>query len=75
IKSRPACVQALAKEFPLNTSFQIEDGDKWYLVGYTEDDKLIVSRFDPFKEYTRAMEDRSYICASHIRKHFYKDQH
>lgn len=66
IASRPESVQKLAAEFPLGTAFEVK-GRILYLVGYNEDDSLIVSRFNPATDYEAANENREYLCASHCR--------
>lgn len=66
IASRPESVQRLAAEFPLGTVFDTGKG-RWYLVGWTENDSLIVSRVDPRRDYEGAMNSKQYLCASHFR--------
>lgn len=66
LKERPECVQALAREFPVNISVEI-GGALLYLIGYTEDDKLILSDVNPCLDYEQAIEQRQYLCASHLR--------
>lgn len=68
IASRPESVQKLAAEFPLGTSFDVR-GETLYLVGYNEDDSLIVSRFDPYEDYEAAVGSQQRLCASHFRSH------
>lgn len=69
LDTRPECVQKLVKEFPPNTEIMLED-DKYYLVGYLEDDTLIISKHSPKYEYDLATDDnnREYICAEHLRE-------
>lgn len=67
LASRPECVQALAKEFPMHSRFQMGDGPILYLCGYTEDDHLIVSPLNPWEDYERAISERFYLCASRFR--------
>jgi hypothetical protein len=66
LATRPETVQKLAAEFPPNTCFTFENRMA-YVIGYTEDDKLIFSFVDPCKDYNRASKERHYICASHFR--------
>ena len=67
IASRPECVQKLAQEFPLGTLITDENETRYFLIGYTEDDRLIISPVDPHEDYDRARDERSYICAEHLR--------
>lgn len=67
IASRPECVQKLAAEFPLGSSFKVR-GETLYLVGYNENDSLIVSRFNPAIDYEAATSSQQYLCASHCRE-------
>jgi len=67
LASRPECVQKLAAEFPHGTQVTDASGTVFYLLGYTEDDRLIVSPISPFDDYDRAMEERTYVCAEHLR--------
>ena len=65
-KTRPPEVQALIREFPLNTAVKTEEG-LLYLIGYTEGDELLMSPVDPREDYDSALEEKVYICASHLR--------
>lgn len=67
LETRPQCVQQLAKEFTIGSHFNVE-GKTLYLVGYTENDQLIVSIYNPAENYEEAISTREYICASHFRK-------
>jgi hypothetical protein len=67
IATRPESVQRLAKEFPLDTKFYIR-GTLYYVLGYTEDDRLIVSTINPFEDYDRAFESATHFCAEHARE-------
>lgn len=66
LKTRPECVQKLAIEFPFGSIF-IHDEKRLYLLGYTENDSLVVSEVDPFDDYDGARESQSYLCADHVR--------
>lgn len=66
IASRPESIRRLAAEFPLGASFAI--GDRvLYLVGYNEDDSLLVSRYNPATDYESATTHPERLCASHVR--------
>lgn len=67
LKTRPECVQKLAKEFPLNITVQLK-GKLLYMVGYNEKDTLIMSEINPSEDYEGAIEHRVYICAEHLRE-------
>ena len=66
LATRPACVQALAKEFPIGSTFAL-NGETMYLIGYTESDMLMVSPISPEDDYDAAMEQRRHVCAAHLR--------
>lgn len=66
LKSRPECVQRLAAEFPLGTELWL-GGKVHYLIGYTEDDMLIVSHINPSFSHDGAMRVKKYVCAEHFR--------
>ncbi len=66
LATRPASVKQLAREFPPGTTFLINDVTMW-VVGYTENDHLIVSHIDPHENYQEATKQRSMICADHLR--------
>ena len=68
LKTRPQCVQDLAREFPLGSTFDI-DGETLYLVGYNEGDMLIVSPISLADDYDAALEQKLYVHASHFRLH------
>jgi hypothetical protein len=80
LATRPECVRKLASEFPpgtriRGTGFNIPDGPgtthpvEFWVVGYNEDDMVIVSPVDPRKDFDAALapENKHYICAQHIR--------
>lgn len=66
--TRPECVQQLAKEFPIGSTFDI-DGETFHLIGWTEGDALIVSKIDPAEDYEWALECKEYFHAYHLRPH------
>jgi hypothetical protein len=66
LASRPECVQNLAKEFPIGTTVLL-DGVEHYLLGYTENDMLVLSKINPCEFYDEAMENQIHMCAQHIR--------
>lgn len=39
----------------------------YFVFGYTEDDRLVISAIDPHKDYEGALANRKYVCASHLR--------
>lgn len=64
--SRPAAVQALVRKFPAGATVVRLEGVDHFVLGYTEDDKLIVSQVDPTSDYDRAMAEKVYVCAKHL---------
>lgn len=67
IASRPESVQRLAAEFPLGTVFKVR-GENLYLVGYNENDTVLVSRIDPYVDYDGAVGSQQWMHAIHFRK-------
>lgn len=73
LKTRPAIVQRLAREFPLMSRVQVPPHrEYWYVVGWVESggecrDELIISPVDPSQEYERSMAYRRHVCADHYR--------
>lgn len=61
LAARPESVQKLAKEFPRGHEIKLDDDVTLYVIGWTEDDWLVVS------ECMKSTADRQYICASHLR--------
>jgi hypothetical protein len=66
LKTRPECVQKLAEEFPLGSKIDVA-GIVHYLIGYTEDDRLVISPIDPSEDYDASYELREHLCADHLR--------
>jgi hypothetical protein len=66
LKTRPESVQRLAAEFPIGLAFRLND-TTLYLLGYTEEDMLIVSQINPSVDYDGANRTREYLCAEHAR--------
>ena len=65
--TRPPCVQELAKEFPVGTVVDGGPAGRLYLMGWTEDDMLILSPIDPHERYDEAYAARVHLCAAHLR--------
>lgn len=63
---RPEHVQSLAREFPPGTVLTCNDC-RLYLIGYNEENCLILSKVDPFKDYERALKNKVYISADTVR--------
>lgn len=66
LKTRPECVQKLAAEFPLGLPLQL-DNAMYFVIGYTEDDSLVISSTHPGHDYDTAYETRQRVCAQHVR--------
>lgn len=64
--SRPEQVQALIRRFP-NGSLFLVNNQVHYVIGWTENDKLILSPVNPVLEFKRAQDEKIYICAKHFR--------
>lgn len=72
LATRPPCVQKLAAEFPINSAIDPRltkhvGSEMYFVFGYTEDDRLVISAIDPHKDYEGALANRKYVCASHLR--------
>ncbi len=73
ISTRPPAVQALAAEFPPGAYFDVEDTDdeidgRLFIVGWTEDDRIMLSAVDPLEDYDVAHALRFPVCAHHFRQ-------
>lgn len=62
--SRPECVRALAKRHKLGDLYEVEGKTHW-LIGYTENNMLILSPVDPGIDYDGSFAARIYVCAKH----------
>jgi hypothetical protein len=68
LETEPECIQNLAKEFPIMTRlYDSEARQILYVIGYTEDDKLIVSKYAIDIDYDRALKHKFHVCAEHWR--------
>jgi hypothetical protein len=74
LKTRPPQVQALAAEFPLDyiipqkLTAKLSKDRQYFVIGWTEDDHLIISHIDPFLDYDEGLNNRQYLCAAHLRE-------
>jgi hypothetical protein len=60
--SRPPSVQKIAREFPAGLRFLDPGLGSLWLIGYTEDDELILTRTNPFLDFGRASQaDRTLL--------------
>lgn len=66
-ESRPECVKKLIIEYPPMSKVTIHNKHYW-VFGYTEDNKLIISKINPSEDYENAIKqkNRKYICISHF---------
>lgn len=64
--TRPACVQALVKEFPPGSRLRVR-GRNFYVLGWTKHDTVIVAPFDPETHYEEALAHKEFVCARHYR--------
>lgn len=63
-------IKALAAEFPPSLMLQFPDGAMLYIVGYTDDDEVVVTRVYPWAkegDYDRAMAAAEIIPAHVLR--------
>jgi hypothetical protein len=65
IASRPPVVRDLARRFPAGSAVMIR-GKQFYIIGYTDDDMLLVSETDPFQDYDKAVLSKECVCAKHL---------
>ncbi|MBO0710763.1 MAG: hypothetical protein J2P47_05725 [Acetobacteraceae bacterium] len=63
----PDCVKALSKEFPLDTPVLL-NGKNWYVIGWSEDDMLVISPMTLAENYDGAWAARQRVCAEHYRR-------
>lgn len=63
IASRPPSVRALAAEFPLGSVIDETD----YVIGWTENDMILVSPIWLGYDYEAAMSGKRRVCAAHVR--------
>lgn len=64
--TRPESVRKLAAEFPPGTAFDFE-GERWYVLGYNENDRVIMSSIDPYENYDDSLGSTCRMCAQHLR--------
>ena len=64
--SRPACVQALIREFPVGSTFTSREGVVW-CIGYTESNELIVTVVNPYLDWESALKARVYLPVPFVR--------
>lgn len=64
--SRPESVRRLAAEFQMLSTVEVR-GTRYFIIGYTEDDMLILSTVHPGENYQEAMASRKHIHAEHLR--------
>lgn len=67
LQTRPPVIQALAREFPPHTSIVVE-GESHYVIGWNEEDMVIISPVNPSEDYAGAVAAQQYVCAAHLRK-------
>lgn len=67
LKTRPAAVQALAREFKPGVPHIINGVTHW-AIGYTEEDEVIFTDVDTRVDYEGAMKRKKYIHAKCLRE-------
>ena len=66
--TRSESVQQLAREFPIGNGISfVVKGRRFFLLGYTEDDSLIISRVNPARNYQLATKRQEFLEACHLR--------
>ncbi len=76
LEGRPEQVKALAREFPPKTSFEdIYGRGIWWVLGYTENDCLILTPVNPGKDYEGAHTQKFYVHAQCMRDAINKSKH
>lgn len=71
LQTRPECVRQLAIEFPLHTeitSVSHRSEPRLYVIGWTENDMLIVSPLRLDEDYATAMLFKAYVHADCARE-------
>lgn len=73
ISTLPLKVRKLAKEFPMGTAvpqalIKSARPANYYVFGWTEDDRLVITRFDPRTHHDLCISKKKYICAKHWRE-------
>lgn len=66
LSARPACVQALAREFPIWMVFNTPEGQMW-VMGYTESDEVLLTPIDPREDYDGALAMHRQVHATCLR--------
>jgi len=67
LATRPEAVRKLAAEFPLHTPILI-GGRTSFIIGWNENDMLIVSQLRLDQDYELALASARYVCATPFRK-------
>jgi hypothetical protein len=67
LKTRPASVQELAKEFPVGERYYI-GGVPHHLLGYTDAGELILTPIHPVEDYAEAVKQKILVSASGFRE-------
>jgi len=69
LSARPESVQKFAAEFPPGCVVTGPDGCRFFVIGWTEKDMLIVSEYNPSTDegYAMAIANKEYLCAKHVR--------
>lgn len=62
LATRPESVQQLAKKYPLLSTIN----NQWYVIGYTENDMLVISTIHPVQDYKLSIANRKYVCVEHL---------
>lgn len=66
LASRPECVQKLFAEFPPESKVRVGN-EYFYVLGYTENDEIIITLHNPGEDYDAAINDQRFVCAKHLR--------
>ena len=68
IADRPECVRQIARRFPIRSILNLPDRYRFpmHVIGYTEEDHLIVTPYDPLENAELAYLVREYIAVADL---------
>lgn len=65
LQTRPECIRQLAARFPAGSRLSFE-GAWWWVIGWNEDDMVLMTPLDPSEDYDAAVEAIQPICVRHL---------
>lgn len=66
LADKPACVQEMAREFPMGSRFESPTAT-FYLIGYYEPDELLISAINPRVDWQRAVDEHFHVSVAQMR--------